>query len=185
MIAAAAVLRAQVAAKQVEIQAMRQFAADENPDLERAQQELSSLEAQLAAMDVAHDRRSGDLVAPKGKVSQAGLEYARALREVKYRETVYELVMRQYEGARIDEARQGSKVQIVDAAFVPDRPSSLYRIWIALGSLLGALPLALIAARLAELAAGALRLRRRFGSWAAVLGDGSDLKPMEQPVAQQ
>jgi tyrosine-protein kinase Etk/Wzc len=44
MIAAAAMLRAQVAAKQVEIQAMRQFAADENPDLERARQELSSLE---------------------------------------------------------------------------------------------------------------------------------------------
>jgi len=42
MIASAAMLRAQVAAKQVEIQAMRQFAADGNPDLERAQQELSA-----------------------------------------------------------------------------------------------------------------------------------------------
>ena len=67
MIASAAMLRAQVAAKQVEIQAMRQFAADQNPDLERAEQELSSLEAQLASMDVANDRRSGDLVAPKGQ----------------------------------------------------------------------------------------------------------------------
>ena len=100
MIAAAAILRAQVAAKQVEIQAMRQFAADENPDLERARQELSSLETQLAAMDVAHDRRSGDLVAPKGTVSQAGLEYARALREVKYCETVVSLLMRLQEVAR-------------------------------------------------------------------------------------
>ena len=71
MIASAAMLRAQVAAKQVEIQAMRQFAADENPDLERAEQELSSLEAQLASMDVANDRRSGDLVAPKGKVQRS------------------------------------------------------------------------------------------------------------------
>src|SRR5271166_1278984 len=43
MIASAATLRAQVAAKQVEIQAMRQFAADGNPDLERARQELSGL----------------------------------------------------------------------------------------------------------------------------------------------
>jgi hypothetical protein len=66
MIASAAMLRAQVAAKQVEIQAMRQFAADGNPDLERAQQELSGLEGQLAAMDVAKDRSSGDLVAPTG-----------------------------------------------------------------------------------------------------------------------
>jgi hypothetical protein len=51
-------------------------------------------------MDVAHDRRSGDLVAPKGTVSQAGLEYARALREVKYRETVVSLLMRLQEVAR-------------------------------------------------------------------------------------
>jgi chromosome segregation ATPase len=81
MIASAAMLRAQVAAKQVEIQAMRQFAADGNPDLERARQELSGLEGQLASMDVAKDRRSGDLVAPAGMVAQAGLEYARGSSE--------------------------------------------------------------------------------------------------------
>ena len=150
MIASAAVLRAQVAAKQVEIQAMRQFAADENPDLERARQELSGLEAQLSAMDVAHNRASGDLVAPKGKVSEAGLEYERALREVKYRETVVGLLMRLCEMARVDEARQGSQAQVVDAAAVPDRPTSLFRIWIALGVLLLSLPMALALALVAE-----------------------------------
>ena len=59
MIASAAVLRGQVAAKQVEIRAMREFAADQNPDLMRAQQELTGMEGQLAAMDVASDRRDG------------------------------------------------------------------------------------------------------------------------------
>ncbi len=183
LIATAAVLRGQVAAKQIEIKAMREFAADQNPALERAEQQLTGLEGQLAAMDAASDRKTGDLIAPKGKVTQAGLDYARALREVKYRETLYELVMRQYEGARMDEARQGSIVQIVDPALVPDRPASLFRIWIALASLLGALPLALIAARVAELIAGALRLRRRFGSWEAVLRDGSELDSMQWPAA--
>lgn len=169
MIAAAAMLRAQVAAKQVEIQAMRQFAADENPDLERAREELSSLEAQLAAMDVAHDRRSGDLVAPKGTVSQAGLEYARALREVKYRETVVSLLMRLQEVARVDEARQGSQAQVVDAAAIPDSPTSPFRIWIVLGALLVCLPLALVLA-LATEAVEVLRfLRRHAGSWPVAL----------------
>jgi len=165
MIASAAVLRAQVAAKQVEIQAMRQFAADENPDLERARQELSGLEAQLSAMDVAHDRGSGDLVAPKGKLSDAGLEYARALREVKYRETVVGLLMRLYEMARVDEAHQGTQAQVVDAAAVPDRPTSLFRIWIALGALLVSLPLALATEAVAVLRA----LRRHAGSWSLAL----------------
>jgi capsule polysaccharide export protein KpsE/RkpR len=169
MIAAAAMLRAQVAAKQVEIQAMRQFAADENPDLERARQELSSQEAQLAAMDVAHDRRSGDLVAPKGTMSQAGLEYARVLREVKYRETVVNLLMRLYEMARVDEARQGSQAQIVDAAGVPDRPTSLFRIWILLGTLLVSLPLALALALATEAVEVLRALRRHSGSWPLAL----------------
>jgi capsule polysaccharide export protein KpsE/RkpR len=172
MIAAAAMLRAQVAAKQVEIQAIRQFAADENPDLERAREELSSLEAQLAAMDVAHDRRSGDLVAPKGTVSQAGLEYARP-GEVKHRETVVSLLMRLYEMARVDEARQGSQAQVVDAAAVPDRPVSLFRIWIVLGALLVSLPLPLPLALALALATEAIEVLRahlrRAGSWTLAL----------------
>ena len=169
MIASAAMLRAQVAAKQVEIQAMRQFAADGNPDLERAQQELSGLEGQLAVMDVAKDRRSGDLVAPMGIVAQAGLDYARALREVKYREAVVSLLMRLYEMAQMDEAQKGSQAQVVDAAVVPDRPTSLFRGWIVLAGLLLALPMALMTA-LGTQAVEALRaLRRRTNSWSAAL----------------
>ena len=171
MIASAALIRAQVAAKQVEVQAMREFAADQNPDLVRSEQELSSLEGQLSSMNVSSDRRDGDLVAPKGKVSEAGLDYARALREVKYREMVQELLTRQYEGARVDEARQGSQVQIVDPAAVPDRPSSYYRVWIALGGLLGALPLALATALIAEMAGILLGQRRRSGSWSLAIED--------------
>jgi uncharacterized protein involved in exopolysaccharide biosynthesis len=169
MIAAAAVLHAQVATKQVEIQAMRQFAADGNPDLERARQELSGLETQLSAMDVARDRGRGDLVAPKGKVSEAGLEYARALREVKYRESVVGLLLRLYEMARVDEARQGSQAQVVDAAAVPDRPTVLFRIWIMLGALLASLPLALTVALAAEAVAVLRALRRGAGSWPLAL----------------
>jgi uncharacterized protein involved in exopolysaccharide biosynthesis len=169
MIASAAMLRAQVAAKQVEIQAMRQFAADGNPDLERAQQELSGLEGQLAAMDVAKDRSSGDLVAPTGMVAQAGLDYARALREVKYREAVVSLLMRLYEMAQVDEAQKGSQAQVVDMAVVPDRPTSLFRIWIVLAGMLLALPMALLIALGTEAVDGLRALRRRSDSWSAAL----------------
>jgi capsule polysaccharide export protein KpsE/RkpR len=169
MIAAAAMLRAQVAAKRVEIQAMRQFAADENPDLERAERELSTLEAQLAAMDVDNAGRGGDLVAPKGKVSEAGLEYERALREVKYRETVQEIFSRQYQMACVDEARQGALVQIIDPAVAPDRPNSLYKIITIWAGLLLALPLALLIALATEFIEILGNFRRRAGSWAAAL----------------
>jgi capsule polysaccharide export protein KpsE/RkpR len=168
MIASAAVLRGQLAAKQVEIRAMREFAADQNPDLERAEQEAAGMEGQLSAMDAASDRSTGDLIAPKGTVTQAGLDYSRALREVKYRETIQDLLTRQYEGARVDEARQGALIQIVDPAVVPDRPSP-YRFWVVLGALLGALPLALLTAWAAEILAILQCTRRRAGSWPAAL----------------
>jgi uncharacterized protein involved in exopolysaccharide biosynthesis len=169
MIASAAVLRGQLAAKQVEVRAMRQFAAEQNPDLERAEQELSSIEGQLSAMDASNDRKQGDLIAPKGTVTQDGLDYVRALRDVKYRETIEELLARQYEGARVDEARQGALVQIVDPAVAPDRPVYLYRIWIALGAMVLSFPLAVFTAFLAEFRSILSRLRTRCGSWAGAL----------------
>ena len=165
MIESAATLRAQLAAKQVEIQAMRQFAADGNPDLQRAEQESSSLSAQLAAMDVEREHREGDLVDPKGSMTQNGLDYARAVREVKYRETIYQLLTRQYEVARVDEARQGALVQVVDAAAVPDRPSSHYRLFIFLGGLLGAIPFSFLFALITEVYMIVQRERSRSGSW--------------------
>ena len=169
MIASAAVLRAQVDAKQVEIRGMREFAAGQNPDLQRAEQELSGMEAQLATMNADTDRRQGDLAMPGGRITQNGLDYARALREMKYRETVYELMTREYEVARVDEARQGSLVQIVDPVLVPDRADRAFRLWIAAGALLAALPCALLLASAVELAATMRRYRRRFGSWTSAV----------------
>lgn len=172
LIASAALLRAQIAAKQVEIRAMHEFATSENPDMARAEQELSGMEGQLAAMDVDSDHATGDLIAPKGKMTQTGLEFARALREEKFHEAMYELLTRQYEVARVDEARQGSIVQVVDPAIPPDRPGSHYRLWIFLAGLFFALPVALITAWVVELVSIALGLRRRLGCWTAVLEQG-------------
>jgi tyrosine-protein kinase Etk/Wzc len=168
MIASAAVLRGQLAAKQVAIKAMRDFAAAGNPDLQRAEDEASGMEAQLAAMDTDADRKSGDLIAPKGKMTQATLDYARALREVKYRETIQDLLTRQYEGARVDEAREGPMIQVVEPAVPPDRPIGLKR-WILLAAFLLALPIALLAARIAEGLSTLARLHHLVGSWESLL----------------
>jgi uncharacterized protein involved in exopolysaccharide biosynthesis len=169
MIGSAAVLRGQLAAKQVEIRAMREFAADQNPDLVRNEQELAEMEGQLAAMDAASDRSTGDLIAPKGTVTQAGLDYTRALREVKYRETIQDLLTRQYEGARVDEARQGALIQIVDPAVAPDRPDSRFKMWIVLAALFLCLPVALLIALGTEVVAILRGYHRRRGSWSLAL----------------
>lgn len=123
LIESAAALRAQIAAKEVQIQAMQTYATGQNAQLIEAQQELESLRAQLSALGGSEDN-ADSLIVPKGKVPEAGLEYVRRLRDVKYYETIFEILARQFEVAKLDEAKEGAVVQVVDPAIVPDRKSS-------------------------------------------------------------
>jgi uncharacterized protein involved in exopolysaccharide biosynthesis len=126
-------LRAQVAAKEAQINAMRSFATGENPELQMAEQELAGLRAQEQKMGAASEGTINALV-PKGNMQEASIEYIRKLRDVKYYETIFDLLARQYEVAKVDEARQGSVVQIVDRAIVPDHRSFPVRTLIVLGA---------------------------------------------------
>ena len=117
-------LRAQIAAQEVQIQGMKSFATDQNPDLVMANQELAGMKTQLAKMERQQGVASGDVAIPTGSVPEAGLEYVRRLRDVKYYESIYELLAKQYEMAKLDEARQGAVVQVIDPAVEPDRKSS-------------------------------------------------------------
>ena len=113
-------LRAMVAAKEVQVQSMKSFATAENADLVRAEQELIALRGQVQRLESGQGG-IGDV--PLEKVPSAGLAYIRALREVKYREALFELLTKQYEVARIDEARDPSVIQVMDAAVPPESPS--------------------------------------------------------------
>lgn len=123
LIETAAALRAQITAKEVQIQAMQTYATGENAQLVTAQQELESMRAQLAKLGGDTDNPSS-FFPSKGKVPEVGLEYMRKLRDVKYYETIFEIMARELEIAKVDEAREGSFVQVVDPAIVPDHKSS-------------------------------------------------------------
>ncbi|MGA8108431.1 MAG: Wzz/FepE/Etk N-terminal domain-containing protein [Acidobacteriaceae bacterium] len=123
LIESAASLRAQIAAKEVQIQAMQTYATGENAQLVEAQQELDGLRTQLARLG-GSEEGPNSLLVPKGKVPEAGLEYVRRLRDVKYYETIFDILARQFEVAKLDQAKEGALVQVVDPAIVPDRKSS-------------------------------------------------------------
>jgi uncharacterized protein involved in exopolysaccharide biosynthesis len=124
LIESAAQLRAQITAKEVQLQGMRTYGTNENADVVQAQQELDSMRAQLAKLGGSADDTSGGLILPRGQVPQVGVEYIRKLRDVKYRETIFEILARQFELAKLDEAKEGSLIQVVDPAIVPDYKSS-------------------------------------------------------------
>ncbi len=121
MIEAAGRLRAEIEAKEVQVQSMRTYSGESNVDLLEAEQQLASMKAQLTRLSGNGSEASSSMMVARGSIPQAGLEYVRKLREVKYNETIFEILARQFEAAKLDEAKQGSLIQVVDIARTPDR----------------------------------------------------------------
>lgn len=133
LIDSVASLRAQIAAQEMMIQGMETYATGQNARLVEAQQELDSLRTQLAKLGGSEVTDDG-LIVPKGLVPEAGLEYVRKLRDVKYYETIFEILARQYELAKLDEAKAGAIIQVVDPAIPPDKRSFPKRSLIVVGA---------------------------------------------------
>jgi uncharacterized protein involved in exopolysaccharide biosynthesis len=138
MIDALTSVRARVAAQEVVVRSMSQsFATDQNPDLVRARQELAALRDQEAKLEFGQGKKTIANVAIEN-VPAVGLEYVRKLREVKYREALFELLAKQYEVARIDEGRDSVLIQQLDKALRPERRSWPKRLAIVVFSFLAA-----------------------------------------------
>jgi len=123
LIKSSADLRAQIASKEVALSAMQTFATGSNPEYMRARQELVGLREQLRKMESGLNQGSGDLLVGSGRIPEAGLEYVRRVRDVKYAETIFELMSKQFEIAKLDEAKDSSIIQALDVAIVPDKKS--------------------------------------------------------------
>lgn len=123
MITGLARLRSEIAGKKVELQALRSFSQDRNPNVQLAERELAALESEAAQME--HNGSSSNFSEMGIKdASRAGLDYVRAQREYTYRQMFFDLLQRQYEAARLDESRDATVVQVVEAAVPPDRKSA-------------------------------------------------------------
>ena len=149
LIEAATMLRAQVVAKQVQIQGMRSFATEDNPELVIARQQLNALQAQLNKL-AGSDQDANGFIVPKGKIPEAGMEYIRKFRDLKYYETIYELIAKQFELAKLDEARQGAVVQVADVALPPDKKSFPPRVVIIILAMFAALVISALFAIVSE-----------------------------------
>ena len=134
LIESAAALRAQITAREVQIQGMQAYATGENAQLVQAQRELDGLRAQLAKLGGSEDSAGKELIVPEGRVPEAGMEYVRRLRDVKYNETIFEILARQFEVAKLDEAKEGAIIQVVDPAIPPDKRSFPKRSLIVIGA---------------------------------------------------
>ena len=132
-------LKAQGTAQQIKLATMRGYLTETSPELQLAQRELDSLRSQISAAEQRQPAKGG-----------ARGDYLNRYRDFKYAEALFELVARQFEAARLDEAREGAVIQVVDTAVPPERKTAPHRALIAVLTAIVAGALAILFALLQE-----------------------------------
>lgn len=112
-------IKANIAAKNVQLQSMRAFATDSNPDIVRIKVEIAQLEKQLSDSQNKNSRGGGEIAS--GSIPERGLDFVRKYREVKFNEAMLIAMEKQYELAKVDEANGASIMQIIDHAIAEDK----------------------------------------------------------------
>jgi tyrosine-protein kinase Etk/Wzc len=131
-------LHAEILSRETQLEAMKTFAADDNPRLQIVKRELGVLHTQLNQLEQG-EHKPGTLELPTGGLPEASLKYLRSVRELKYHETLFEVLSRQYEAARLDEAKSATLIQVVDRAVTPERKTWPPRALLILGAIVATL----------------------------------------------
>ncbi len=143
LIGGAAQLRSLISEREVQLRVLKTGATEQNPEVMRLNSELAGLRSELSRLESRRapgNESENALDIPVGRLPEAAIEYIRARRELKLQETLLESMVRQYEIARLDEAKEGQVLQQVDKAVPPDYRSFPPRmLWVAGGAAAGLL----------------------------------------------
>lgn len=113
----AARLRAQISAKEIQLGVMQAFVTVRNQEYNRGQQEIGAMRAELARLEDGNFFENS-----VGKAStHVRPENIRVLHNVTYYQMLHDLLAKQYEAARIDEAKDPSIIEVLDKAVEPER----------------------------------------------------------------
>lgn len=118
-------LKAELSNKEVQLSVLRTKQTDQSPEVKSLESAVQHLKRELNVLDGTTVKDSA--IPSTGTVPSVGLEYARKLREFKTQEAIYEQLTKQYEVAKISEAKDSSSIQILDEAVVPTKKSKPVR----------------------------------------------------------
>ena len=157
-------LHGQIAARELQLQAMNTYATVQNPEVKKLITELTAMRMHLQKLE------QGAPSAPStGKLQQGALL---AYRNMKVQESILESLVKQFEFARVDEAKEGPLIQVVDVATPAERRTSPKRTAIVIVSTAGGFLLACLLAFLrhiyqttAKTSSGLEKLQRFKRAW--------------------
>ena len=121
-------LKGAITAQEIKIGGMRGYLTESAPEVKQAMVELGTLRSQLAKAEQNEPAATGRLEDT----------YIERFRDYKYKETLYEMFAKQYELARVDEAREGAFIQVIDPAQPPEKKSKPKKALIAIIATLAA-----------------------------------------------
>jgi len=130
----AARVKGAIVAGEAQLEFLRTYATENNPQVLAQRRQLEEMKRQLAQMQYglgmelpSESRNPGqprkEFHVPFAKMPEVGMEYIRLVRDVKVQETVHNLLMSQFEQAKINEARDMPTVQLLDKAVPAERKS--------------------------------------------------------------
>ncbi len=113
----------QLLAKEVALRTLLSYATDQNPEVRLLKAEVKELKAALRKLEEGEGEglaKRGSIFIPTAELPNLALQYVRLLRNAKIHETLFELLVEQFEIARIQEAKDSPTVQVLDAAIPPE-----------------------------------------------------------------
>ena len=114
-------LRALIAEREIQIRVMKTYATSHNPDIQRTEEELKGLREQVSKLEKTDGSGNPDVILSTDRMPSIGTAYIRKLREFKYNEALYEILLKQYELARLDEAKDAPIIQVIEKAIPPEK----------------------------------------------------------------
>lgn len=117
LMSAIATFRARISAKEVELRTAETFASPNNPRIQKLKAEVAGLREQLKKLEA--QATEGDESFNLSELPDAGMEYLRKLRDQRFYETLYGMLMKQFEQAKMAEAQEPPIIQVIDEAVPP------------------------------------------------------------------
>jgi len=141
MVDATARLQGEIIAAQSELRSVETIYAGNNVRVRSLQARILELQRQLQKIGGTDDESEASLAAGQlypsiRKLPLLGLTYTDLLRRVKVEESVFEILTKQYEIAKVQEAKEIPVVKVLDEPDLPERKSSPHRLWIAAAGML-------------------------------------------------
>ena len=118
-------LPGQIAAKELQLQVLSRFATAQNPELKRLAVEISALRSQLAKYELSKSEPKTSEPNKPGQVAESTKtnfvqKATQAYNTLKIQEALLDGYVKQLELAKVDEAKEGPAVQVVDEARAPE-----------------------------------------------------------------